>query len=159
MVMRNRSVSDIPLPPEQMRWRVVGNRDPKGFLESGKKSVKVIEFALEQVGKSLSLFEKMLDFGCGCGRIIRWFSDLPNSIEVFGTDYDDEAIAWCQDNLEFAEFITNKKLPPLDFPSNAFDFIYAISIFTHLDEEYQFQWLKELKRVSKQKGILHDLRP
>ncbi len=45
-------------------------------------------------------------------------------------------------------------MPPTAYPDNSFDFIYAISVFTHLDEEMQFAWLQELKRISKKGGIL-----
>jgi len=32
--------------------------------------------------------------------------------------------------------------------------VYAISVFTHLNEELQFLWLDELKRITKPNGIL-----
>ena len=32
--------------------------------------------------------------------------------------------------------------------------MYAISVFTHLDEDYQFRWLDELKRVTRPKGVV-----
>jgi SAM-dependent methyltransferase len=38
--------------------------------------------------------------------------------------------------------------------SEGFDFIYAISVFTHIDEEMQNAWIQELHRVLKPKGIL-----
>ena len=35
-----------------------------------------------------------------------------------------------------------------------FDLIYGISIFTHFDEDYQFAWLKEMRRIAKADSIL-----
>lgn len=147
-------VSRLPMPPEPLRWRVTGNKDPEAFLKSGKSNFQNIKSALGKIDKDLSSFKKILDFGCGCGRVIRWFLPLSKSVELYGTDYDYEAIEWCRNNLTSYKFNKNKELPPLDYTSNTFDFIYAISIFTHLNEEYQFQWLKELKRISKQNCIL-----
>jgi ubiquinone/menaquinone biosynthesis C-methylase UbiE len=44
--------------------------------------------------------------------------------------------------------------PPLEYEDSKFDFVYALSVFTHLDETLQFQWLLELRRVLRPEGIL-----
>ena len=53
--------------------------------------------------------ETMLDFGCGCGRILRWWASLKDSCEIWGCDYNADLIAWCQRRLSyFAQFkVTN----------------------------------------------------
>jgi predicted SAM-dependent methyltransferase len=48
----------------------------------------------------------------------------------------------------------NNYLPPLDFNSNRFDFIFSISVFTHITEEAQIRWLKELCRIVKEGGYI-----
>ena len=40
-------------------------------------------------------------------------------------------------------------MPPLPFPDRFFDFVYSISIFTHLPEAMQFAWLEDINRVLK----------
>jgi len=47
-----------------------------------------------------------------------------------------------------------KTQPPLPFPDNSFDLIYAVSVFTHLSEEHQRTWLPELRRVLRPGGRL-----
>jgi SAM-dependent methyltransferase len=142
------------LPPASLRYRVHGSHTIDGFLKVGKRCSEDIEAALEKVGKDLDSFQNVLDFGCGCGRTLIWFAGHSLSFRLHGTDVDTEAISWCRDNLDFAEFGVNNPLPPLEYPSGTFDFIYAISVFTHLDEDYQFRWLEELKRVTRPGGIL-----
>jgi SAM-dependent methyltransferase len=74
---------------------------------------------------------------------------------LYGTDIDAEAIEWLQNNnAKIAEFSVNPNIPPTSFEDNKFDFIYSISIFTHLPEKMQFAWLEELKRISKPGGYL-----
>lgn len=146
--------SGISLPPPVLRARVHGYLNGKGFLEAGKMCAGEIQSALHLVGKQLYGFHDVLDFGCGCGRIVRNFSDHPASCRIFGTDIDSAAIAWCRANLPFASFKTNEPLPPLPWPEASFDLIYAFSVFTHLDEEYQFRWLEELHRALRPGGIL-----
>jgi ubiquinone/menaquinone biosynthesis C-methylase UbiE len=48
----------------------------------------------------------------------------------------------------------NEALPPLPYPDASFDLIYAVSVFTHLDEERQFLWLAELRRVCMPGGMV-----
>jgi hypothetical protein len=73
---------------------------------------------------------------------------------VFGTDIDREAVTWCGANLPGAAFGLNAGLPPTGFASQSFDLIYAISIFSHLDADFQFFWLNELRRLARPDGIV-----
>jgi SAM-dependent methyltransferase len=147
-------VSIEQLPPEALRYRVHGNNDIDSFLTVGKACCQNITEVLQRAGRTLDSFHDVLDFGCGCGRTLMCFPERPQSVRFYGTDIDAEAIAWCKDNLKFANFGSNDALPPLAYPSNKFDLIYAISVFTHLNEEFQFQWLNELKRVTRRGGIV-----
>ncbi len=97
----------------------------------------------------------MLDFGCGCGRILRWWASLKGSCEMWGCDYNAELIAWCQKHLsDFARFKVNQPSPPVDFPNGYFELVYAYSVLTHLSLEQQQPWLVELTRVTKPGGLL-----
>ena len=51
-------------------------------------------------------------------------------------------------------FQVNAARPPLSYPDQSFDLIYAISVFTHLNEEMGNAWLQELHRVLKPNGLL-----
>ncbi|MEJ2750095.1 MAG: class I SAM-dependent methyltransferase, partial [Anaerolineae bacterium] len=96
-----------------------------------------------------------MDFGCGPGRTLIHFRDAASSSRFYGTDIDSEAITWCQQNLtQVAQWRTNKAEPPTEYDDDSFDLIYAISVFTHLDEPLQLAWLAELKRILKPGGLL-----
>lgn len=142
------------LPSASLRYRVHGAPDIESFLEIGKRCSQDISAALARIGRDWDSFQHILDFGCGCGRVLMWYSNHSQSQRFYGMDIDADAISWCCDNLAFATFSVNNPLPPLEYPPEMFDLIYAISVFTHLNEDYQFQWLNELKRVAKPKGIL-----
>jgi len=142
------------LPPADLRNRVHGSTNPRSFLEVGKKCSEDLESTLRNIHKDIGSFRDILDFGCGCGRTLMWFGKRSLPSNFFGTDIDADAISWCRNNLDFASFSVNNALPPLDYPSETFDLIYALSVFTHLHEDYQYYWLSELKRIVKPKGIL-----
>ena len=99
--------------------------------------------------------KKILDWGCGPGRVIRHFPEvLGNDCEFFGTDYNKQTIDWCSKNLSGISFNHNTLKATLAYPDNAFDIIYGISVLTHLSEQLHYDWYKELYRVLKPGGIL-----
>ncbi len=142
------------LPPAWLRYRVSGSPSTRSFLETGEKCSRAIEDVLSLAGKPLDSCESILDFGCGCGRTLIWLERKFPDRQYLGTDVDREAIAWCRQNLSFARFSSNDALPPLNYPDEAFDLIYGISVLTHLDEQHQFCWLQELRRLIKPDGVV-----
>lgn len=145
---------DIPLPPPLLRHRVHNRLDRQSFLDVGKTCAENIEDSLKLINRDLYSFENILDFGCGCGRVLRHFDINSESSHFYGTDIDEEAIGWCKKSISHASFTKNAPFPPLSFTEGIFDLVYAISVFTHIDEDCQFAWLKELKRITKPNAIL-----
>jgi ubiquinone/menaquinone biosynthesis C-methylase UbiE len=119
----------------------------------GRKDADIITRLAEAHGGSLT-GASVLDFGCGCGRVLVYFKGATRC-EMTGSDIDGEAIAWCKANLaDFGAFIQNGAEPPLPLADSSVDLVYSISVFTHLPEKMQFQWLTELHRVVKPGGLL-----
>ena len=142
------------IPPMWLRYRIQGTPDIDTFIRAGLYSRWSIEHALGTQAKCVTDFPKILDFGCGCGRTLRWFRDISKEVSLHGTDIDSESIEWCRKNHTYASFENNLFEPPLPYPEDSFELIYALSVFTHLTEEAQFAWLKELKRILKPGGML-----
>lgn len=137
------------LPPEELRFRVGGSTEPERFRDVGRRSARAIEGGLALLGRSVGDCEQVLDFGCGCGRTLIAFGEQYPLGRFHATDIDAEAVGWCCAHLPLASCGANEALPPLPYPDDYFDLIYAVSVFTHLDEERQFLWLAELRRICK----------
>lgn len=144
---------ELPLPPPRLRVLVTGSADPQWFLESGRDDAETIAKTVDAAGVAMSDLGTMLDFGCGCGRVIRHWRHLETT-QVFGSDYNEDLVAWCRRNLAFATFSVNDLAPPLPFDDETFDFVYAISVLTHLTEELGLRWMAELQRVIRPGGLL-----
>jgi SAM-dependent methyltransferase len=143
-----------PVPPTELISRVAGITDEAFFLGSGRQSVDELERTLAIVGRSLESFESVLDFGCGCGRMLLWMQELGRSRALHGTDIDSEAIEWCRGHIPWAVFSVNDPLPPLPYPEGAFDLVFNHSVFTHIDERRQDLWLSELQRITRPGGFV-----
>jgi len=142
------------IPPASLRFRTLAQPSIESFLKGGKEISNDLESSLLKIGRKITSFENILEFGCGSGRIVLMLEDKLRKCNFFGTDIDDEAISWCKKNFDFGSFDVNKPLPPLKYQSEMFDLVWAHSVFTHLDEGLQFKWLNELKRITKPNGIV-----
>ena len=142
----------LPVPPPHLIVRVAGTPGLEWFLESGRLAATSIRDALDRAGAPVEAMSSILDFGCGCGRVVRTWASL--DAKVSGSDLSGGAIDWCRGNLTFASFETNGLSPPLAFDDASFDLAYALSVFTHLPEAIQHEWMEELHRVVRPGGFV-----
>lgn len=145
---------DLPYPGDELARRVGGVPDRAHFFKTGEQSARDIEAILGIAGERLESYPRILDFGCGCGRILLWLEGLSAQCSLHGVDIDADAIEWARENLPFATVAVNQPLPPLDYPDASFDLVFSHSVFTHIDESYQDRWLAELRRVTRPEGAL-----
>jgi SAM-dependent methyltransferase len=142
----------LPLPPVRFVQAVSGEPDIAWFLRGGALAADAIRTALAEQGQDVARLPALLDFGCGCGRVIRHWARVEG--EVHGTDYNPGLVAWCRRGLPFGRFEVNGFAPPLAYPDGRFDLVYALSVFTHLPAELQIPWMDELRRVLSPDGLL-----
>ena len=141
----SRAPDGLPLPPSKLRVQVAGTADARWFLESGRAAADSMREALERHGRRLEDFGAILDWGCGCGRVIRHLSALES--KVYGSDVNPVLVRWCAANLAFARFATNELAPPFRYGDGEFDLVYGLSVLTHLPEALHGGWMDELARV------------
>jgi SAM-dependent methyltransferase len=152
--LRRRGAPDgIPLPPRELVCIAIGSYDAAAFLGFGERGADGIRKVMAKNGFELGSFKAILDFGCGAGRIMRNWHTLDGP-ELFGVDYNPYLVAWCRSNLRFATFEQSALVGSLPFPDGRFDFIYALSVFTHFGPEHQEFWIEELTRVLAPGGVL-----
>jgi SAM-dependent methyltransferase len=141
------------MPPDALRKRVHGDTDLASFDRHGRSICGDLLDAIAGFRIPLGADSRVLDFGCGCGRVFRHLVPQCDA-QVEGSDIDAEAIAWSNSNLKDGAFRQNPEMPPLPFEDGRFDLIYSISVFTHLPEDMQLAWLAELARVAKPGAFL-----
>lgn len=147
-------VDELPLPTAMGRFLVAGTDDVEVFVKLGRNGFQALMSSLGRSGVDAGSLGRVLDFGSGVGRVLRYWHSRPE-VEVHGTDLNADAIAWARDNLTFGRFTTNTLEPRLDHPDNYFGFAYALSVFTHLPVTMQRPWLAELLRVVRPGGHVY----
>jgi SAM-dependent methyltransferase len=142
------------LPPARLRFRVSETLDPALFQAVGQNAAGRVRELLAEAQRPPEDTRKVLEFGCGCGRVVAPLSAQFPQVSFWGTDVDGEAIEWCSKNIPRVDFQSNGELPPLPYPAGFFDVIYCISVFTHLDDRHTRLWLEELDRILRPGGTL-----
>lgn len=138
-----------PFPPRALMQNTTGLSSEADFASHGADFWIALSRAAP---KPLGEYDSILDFGCGCGRLARMFKGHPGRIA--GCDIDHRHIEWCAAALDFMEAKLSSVRPPIPFADNAFEAVISISIFTHLNEDSQDQFLRELARVCRPDGLL-----
>ena len=96
--------------------------------------------------------DRILDSGCGNGRLIELFKGL--NVDYLGIDSSSRMIETAKEKYPGYKFEVADALS-LHFVKNSFDKIFSIATFHHIpSEEFRLQFLKEAKRVLKPGGFL-----
>jgi SAM-dependent methyltransferase len=98
---------------------------------------------------------RLLDFGCGVGKVLRHLLPEAETGEVWGCDIDPPSIAWLRDNLvpPLHVFVNDLEPPLRGIEDGFFDVVFASSVFTHITDAWA-RWLLELHRVLRPGGVL-----
>lgn len=96
----------------------------------------------------------ILDFGCGWGRIARFFLLYFKPENILGIDIDEELLNICRNTFNGSKFYKCQAFPPTTLENESVDFIVGYSVFSHLSERASHQWLEEFKRILKTGGIV-----
>ncbi len=143
----------LALPPRRLRVRVIAQTDPEVFIASGASNCRQIAELAEANGLAIDEVARVLDFGCGCGRVSRHWAGYAG-LEIHGSDHDAELVAWVDEHLPFVAGNVNDLAPPLPYADGHFGLVYAISVFTHLTKDLGEAWMRELHRVIRPGGLL-----
>jgi SAM-dependent methyltransferase len=158
------AVGELPIPPLELR-ELVGPREPEAFDHPAGQPVFPTLTRPE-------LYDFVLDFGCGCGRVARRLAvaDAPMPRRYVGVDLHAGLIAWANENLAprlpgftfihqdvfNAGFNPRGSLPemaPFPVEDESVSLLLALSVFTHLVQAQAERYLDEVKRVLRPDGV------
>lgn len=153
-ILRSGLPDGLPSPDLKMAFLVTSQFSLNNYFENGQLGARVIREILARHGYSIEGFNAILDFGCGAGRILRHWYQL-DAVRRCGTDYNPYLVEWCRQAYPFAEIARNESNAALPYEDGSFDFIYTISVFTHLVIEQQQPLMRDLIRILKPGGVLY----
>ena len=144
---------DFAVPPFHLLYEIGGRIRLDDYRAEGAQSSR---FLADRVKEWLGDRPvHILDWGCGVACVVRHMpGHFPSGSEIFGSDYNAEMISWAQGAIPGVSFFKNGLLPPLPFGGSALDWIYGLSVITHLSDTALQAWLAEFHRILNPGGIL-----
>ena len=98
---------------------------------------------------------KILDYGCGWGRLIRLMYKFTAPANIYGCDPWDKSIELCRQSRLAGNFALSHYIPAgPPFEGEKFDLIYAFSVFTHLSERCGKAVAAACRESIKDEGLL-----
>jgi ubiquinone/menaquinone biosynthesis C-methylase UbiE len=129
-----------------------------GYDQMAEKFSETRKFfwrGLEFIGDFAKEGDKILDFGCGNGRLLELFQD--KKIDYTGADVSQKLLDLAK-NKYLLESMSFLKIDPgsqsLPFENDFFNSVYSIAVFHHFPKEYAKIMAQELYRVTKSGGLV-----
>ena len=149
---------DQILPPIDLRAGGKHFEGDKDFVRTAIRDVNRL-----QRTSGLALNSRVLDWGCGAGRLaigIREYFPEGRIKHYQGVDVQEKKIAWANKNLKAPGFDftyinasnsrynpSGEKMRTLALGASSVDIVYAYSVFSHMTEEDTAEYLKLIKNV------------
>ena len=143
-------------PDPEFQKNTVGSSGSATLRGEGRIFYKLVKEYAANLGHTIRPDTRILDFGCGWGRMIRFYFKDIKSENIFGIDVWPDMVTICKSTLHYGNFFTVTPVPSpkTHFSDNSFDIIFAYSVFSHLRHDAAEKWINEFSRILKLGGIL-----
>lgn len=147
----NGLVPALPSPYHRRNW--TGDAGEWTFRQAQAFQNLIERAAAQHLRKPLAKAE-ILDFGCGWGRILRFFLRSVPHTQLHGCDCWPEIVEVSRRDNRWCDFQAVPTLPATQYESGRFDLIYLYSVFSHLSEAAHLAWVQEFHRILQPGGIV-----
>lgn len=155
------------IPSPDKRWCGNEFHDDKYYIESADMEAYRLINNFGCNNKS-----KILDIGCGQGRLAIGLNRIIGELEYIGLDVDEWSIRWCQKHIQshnpcytfyrinvYNERYNRKtSMKPddfhFDYEDSSIDIVYLYSVFSHMEDLDMRAYLSEIYRMLKDGGSL-----
>lgn len=142
------------LPEEGIQKRFTGKSGDE-TLKQAVGACTVFKEVAERHGFDFKLKNtRLLDFGCGWGRLSQVFLRDFEARDIIGVDVQADALDICRKCGFENPLMKVDPWPPTPIDAESIDLIIAYSVFSHLSEENHWAWLQEFLRILKPGGIV-----
>ncbi|CAI9121128.1 class I SAM-dependent methyltransferase [Brytella acorum] len=139
-------------PPDDLQREIHGHSGEVSLHEA-HVFYREIKAYCSYVGRPVMPETRVLDFGCGWGRVTRLFMKDVRPDNLFGVDSTSRFLIEARRCNPALNFLSCQLVPPLLMGDGTFDLITSWSVFSHLDEFLAGHWIREFHRLLRPGGI------
>lgn len=122
------------MPPDEVQIGWTGNSGA-ALLNQSLSFVDAVHGAFEKLAGRPLEGARILDYGCGWGRLLRLMYRFSGPDRIHGCDAWETSLALCREHRVAANLALCAEVPrEVPFPGVKFDLVYAFSVLTHLSE-------------------------
>ena len=138
---------------EMMKFIKFKGQTEQNYLNQGYQDAKCYLERISRWRPSIASGKRVLDFGCGHGRITRFLHKflLPSHMVV--ADVWEGAVRFCADEFDGTPFVISDS-NPISNVASRFDVIICNSVFSHLPPKSMASTMSELAETLDEDGLL-----
>lgn len=134
------------------RRGIIKNLNTRAFANSGEAGAAVLNHILRH--HIIVDNARILDFGCGSGRIVIPLSRKMPNTWFDATDVDAQAVDYLTMlGLKNVSAKINSYQGPLPYENAIFDAVYSVSVWSHVPEDLSDYWLSQIHRALKPQAV------
>jgi SAM-dependent methyltransferase len=139
-------------PDDAVQVRFTGNSGEL-MLWQAYDAYRLLRAQADRHGRRVADCQAVLDFGCGWGRIIRFFLKDIDAGRLWGIDANPDVVELCRRHDRWSRFEVVTPSGPTSFSDGTFDLVYSFSVFSHFSEAMHLRWLEEIRRILRPGGL------
>jgi SAM-dependent methyltransferase len=121
------------------------------YFEIGQRALELVRLGAKLSDKPH--LPRILDFGCGYGRVLRWLKAGFPYAEITACDIDPEAVDFCTETFSALKAYSSSDLNSLPF-AQKFELVWCGSVLTHLPLDECRNVLDHLIKWTAECGLL-----
>jgi SAM-dependent methyltransferase len=131
--------------------RNLGKSPEDAYLEGGRKDARQVAATAIRVLKRDAL--KILEFASGYGRVTRYLPTMLSRADITASDIHPEACAFVREHIGVNSAVSATDPESLSVGSG-FDFVFVLSLFSHLPDKSFARWMRALYETLAPGGAL-----
>ena len=140
-------------PGDKMFGVMKKNNNEKGYYVSGKKNTAVFWSLVKKFSPSLIEGKKVMDYGCGHGRMTRHMRNFFQPTALVAADVLPDGVDFCAKEFDTVPFVISNE-NPISQMDETIDIIIAVSVFSHLPRASFEANMGGLSKVLSKDGLL-----
>lgn len=146
---------DLPvcreIAPNDYMYNMLPKEKKENYFESAADALEKLVSISQSAGEGFRKDASILDYGSGYGRITRYLSAYLGKKNVAACDIHFPAVKFCRKMLGVYSVEVHEPFNEIEF-KRKFGWIFASSVFTHINASYWLQVLQLFERILKPGG-------
>lgn len=132
---------------------MLGPGGKEHYFNVGLSALDCINKGINVSGKNISDINKILDFPCGYGRVLRFIKSFFANADIYAAEISESYLNFCRDTFGVKVINSHKNFNKIVL-NEKFDLIWCGSLFTHLNSRRFYKLLNFFESHLENSGLL-----